>query len=69
MVKMYNFKEEHLLDVRFVLQLHDAIVCEVEDSISEYWKEVQIGFMKEAFKDVIGYSIDVDGYISKFWKK
>jgi hypothetical protein len=25
--------------------------------------------MIDAFKEVIGYPIDVDGYIAKFWKK
>lgn len=69
MVKLWKIREERNLDVKFVLQLHDAILSEVKDELVQEWKDIQINCMKEAFEEVIGFPIDVDGYISKFWKK
>ncbi|HEY8361770.1 MAG TPA: DNA polymerase A family protein, partial [Tissierellaceae bacterium] len=69
MNKMYSYREENKVPVKFIMQLHDAIVCEVKEEYAEEWKTLQIGFMKEAFEDVIGHTIDVDGYVEDFWKK
>ena len=69
MVKMDEERIKQNIDVKFVLQLHDAIVCEVIDSEAERWLEIQKNCMIEAFREVIGYPIGVDGYIEKFWRK
>lgn len=72
MVKMYNTRRLMGLtdkDVKFVLQLHDAIVCEVREDLAKEWKRITINCMKGAFEDVIEHTIDVDGYIEKYWKK
>ena len=69
MVKMNEERAKQNIDVKFVLQLHDAIVCEVKDEQAEQWFNIQKQCMIDAFKEVIGYPIDVDGYIAKFWKK
>ena len=41
MVKMDEERIKQNIDVKFVLQLHDAIVCEVIDSEAERWLEIQ----------------------------
>jgi DNA polymerase-1 len=69
MIKMDEERIKHNIDVKFVLQLHDAIVCEVKDEQAEEWFKIQKQCMIDAFKEVIDYPIDVDGYIEKFWKK
>ena len=69
MVKMNEERAKQNIDVKFVLQLHDAVVCEVKDEQAEQWFNIQKQCMIDAFKEVIGYPIDVDGYIAKFWKK
>lgn len=72
MVKMYNTRKLMGLteeDVRFVLQLHDAVVCEAKDHLAVEWKRIMIDCMVGAFQEVIGYPIGVDGYIEKYWKK
>lgn len=69
MILMDEERKKNNIDVKFVLQLHDAIVCEVEESKAEEWFSIQKNCMIEAFKYVIGYPIDVDGYISNCWKK
>jgi DNA polymerase-1 len=69
MVKMNEERVKQNIDVKFVLQLHDAVVCEVKDEQAEQWFNIQKQCMIDAFKEVIGYPIDVDGYIAKFWKK
>lgn len=72
MVKMYNTRKLMGLteeDVRFVLQLHDAVVCEAKDHLAVEWKRIMIDCMVGAFEEVIGYPIGVDGYIEKYWKK
>lgn len=69
MVKMHEERLKHNIDVKFVLQLHDAIVCEVKDEQADEWFNIQKQCMIDAFKEVIGYPIDVDGYIAKHWKK
>jgi DNA polymerase-1 len=72
MVKMHSTRRMMELtkdDIKFVLQLHDAIVCEVRDDLAKDWKRIMVNCMVGAFEDVIGYQIDVDGYIEKYWKK
>ena len=69
MVKMHEERLKHNIDVKFVLQLHDAIICEVKDEQADEWFNIQKQCMIDAFKEVIGYPIDVDGYIAKHWKK
>lgn len=69
MVMMDEARIKHNIDVKFVLQLHDAVVCEVRDDQAELWLNIQKQCMIDAFKEVIGYPIDVDGYIAKYWKK
>jgi DNA polymerase-1 len=69
MVLMDEARKKHNIDVKFVLQLHDAIVCEVKDEQADEWFAIQKQCMIDAFKEVIGYPIDVDGYIAKHWKK
>lgn len=69
MVKMDEERIKQNIDVKFVLQLHDAVVCEVKDEQAELWMSIQKECMVEAFREVIGYPIGVDGYIAKHWKK
>lgn len=69
MVKMDEERIKQNIDAKFVLQLHDAVVCEVKDEQAELWMSIQKECMVEAFREVIGYPIGVDGYIAKHWKK
>lgn len=69
MVLMDEERIKHNIDVKFVLQLHDAIVCEVKDEQADEWLSIQKQCMIDAFKYVVGYPIDVDGYIDIHWKK
>lgn len=69
MVKMWNYREKTGFDVKFVLQLHDAIVCESSDHLVEIWSQVTEKCMRDAFIEVIGHTIGVDGYVEKYWKK
>tara|TARA_S200002703_G_scaffold159939_1_gene175620 strand:- start:10017 stop:11891 length:1875 start_codon:yes stop_codon:yes gene_type:complete len=69
MIKMDVMRQKLGLDVHFVMQLHDAVVCEVKDEQAQQWLEIQKQCMIEAFEEVIGFPIGVDGYVEKFWKK
>ena len=70
MYLLYEYRNRHNLPVKFVLQLHDAIVCEVKEEYAEEWLRIQRRIMRLASRKTLKHlTIDVDGYVSKVWKK
>lgn len=56
--------------VKFSLQVHDEIICEVAEENAEDWKKIQERVMKEAGEIIIKtHSMDVESSINVKWNK
>jgi DNA polymerase-1 len=70
MVMLYEYRNRHNLDVKFVVQQHDAIVAEVKEDFAEEWLKITKRIMRLASLKVLGtLAIDVDGYVDSKWRK
>lgn len=70
LVKLWNYREEHNIPVKFLLQVHDEILTTTPEHFSKEWYEIKKKLMLEAANEICtNLQIPVDGYIAKTWQK
>lgn len=70
MINLDKVRKKLHYKVEFVLQVHDEIICQVEDQFAENWKKIMIDVMVETSKVFLTQlEVPVDAKVSKKWEK